>query len=240
MLRPDPRSNSHFCAYYKDNFILVQFIIVEFIETHHLILQIETLFEEILQSPQSLEKKFLSLIQLSTLLLQGSSSFPLTFSFHWTEGSLTKLKSYCENFCSNLKQKEKGGTQLHLALHQAELAAMHYFLLLSSNKQTSSFNETSFLSLKRAFESFKRRFNRVIRSIPRLVCAYCHNENILLCLLRKKGSLTKIYGIDFLAKYFKCSLTPHELMGLLLKQYQIRGFSSLPHPVQKHAEENKP
>lgn len=228
----------YFSSYYTDNFILVQFIIVEFIETHQLILQIETLFQEILNSQQLLEKGFSSLIQMSTPLLNNSSSFQSTNSFHWIEGSLTKLKIYCEYFCSNLKQKEKAGTQLHAALHQTELAAMYYFKLLSSLQTPfTSLDHPSFLSLKRAFESLKLRFKRVIRSIPLLVSAYCHNENILLCLLRKNSSLTKIYGANFLAKYFKCSLTPQELMGLLLKQYQTRGFSPLPHSIRKNIEE---
>ncbi len=239
MLGPLSQSNPHFSTYYKDNKILIQFMIVEFIETHQLLLQIETLFQNMQGSQQLfLEKELSSLIQMAPFLLQGFSSSHEASSFGWVEGALTKLKMYCEHFCSNAEQKEKKGIELYLALHQTELAVRHSFSLLSSLKRQGIPSEAfSFLSIQRAFASLKMRFNRVIRSFPRLVRDYCHDENILLCLLRKKGALTKIYGSDFLAKSFKCSLSPQELMRLLLKQYQTRGFFSLPPLIQKNLEE---
>ncbi len=65
------------------------------------------------------------------------------------------------------------------------------------------------------------------RYIPRVLSSYCDNENVILCLLRKKDPLAKIYGKDSLYKRFKWPTKPTELNKWITQRYQARGLSEM-------------
>jgi hypothetical protein len=237
-----PGSNRHFYHYYEDNSLLVQFIIVEFIQTHHLIFQIKTLIQNHLDSvhiPQSIVP---SLMHVFSQLVGCLSQQERVFFSRWTKGSLTKLKEYCEQFARNSNYQNKQQIKLHLAAHQTWLAAIYYLELLYSLQVTHDPQSQTYflLPLKRVFQTLQRRFNQVMRSIPHVMSPYCKNENVILCLLRKKAPLAKIYGDDFLYKSFKWSFEPKELSQLLIQCYEARGFQSILPMVKEILKEEDP
>ncbi len=222
--------NHHFTCYSEDNSLLVQFILVEFLHAYQLALQIKVLVTEYLDTIHQSDQEFNPLLQIFSKLL-GSLPQQDQFSFfRWTKGSLTKLKEYCEQFSRNSKHRNADHINLQMAVHQAWLASMHNLTLLSSLQPAYSRQQkTTFLlnPLKRAFNNLQIRFNQITRYIPQVVTAYWNNENVLLCLLRKRKQLAEIYGPDFFYKRFKWPLNADEIAQFIIKRYQKRGFDSL-------------
>jgi hypothetical protein len=211
-------------------------MMVEFVQTYQLTLQIKTLIQEHLNSTQT-PKDFLSLIKILGQLIgcppqQERSSFSW-----WTKGSLTKLKEYCEQFSRNSFHQNKQHIHLHLAAHQAWLTAIHNLELLNSlyvNIYTQNPEAILLiLPLKRTFNTLHIRFNQVIRCIPRVMGDYWNDENVILCLLRKRAQFIEIYGSDFLYKRFKWPIKITELVQLLVQRYQARGFDTLLPTIQQ-------
>jgi hypothetical protein len=124
-----------------------------------------------------------------------------------------------------------------MATHQAWLLALHLLELLNSvalnpyihNPKTILF----LVPLKRAFHHFQIRFNQIIRYIPRIMNDYWNNENVFLCILRKKEALAEIYGNNFLKKRFKWPLKSTDHIQSLVERYQARGFESLLPTIQQ-------
>jgi hypothetical protein len=228
--------DQHFSAFYEDNSILIQFVVEEFIQSYQLTSQIKTLIQERLDSTETLTPFSLSLIQILDQLVGCLHQQERSSLSRWTRGSLTKLKEYCEQFSHNSSHQNKQHVNLHMAVHQAWITALHNLQLLNS-LYTNPYIPNSgailcLLPLKRAFHSLQMRFNQISRYIPRILSDYRGNENVIFCLLRRKNLLTEIYGSDFLYKRFKWSIKTPEMSELLIKRYQARGFEALLPTIQ--------
>jgi hypothetical protein len=221
----------HFSAFYEDNAILIQFMMEEFIQSYQLISQIQTLVQNQLDSIQKLSALSSSLIPILGQLVGCLSQQERPSFSRWTKGSLTKFKEYCEQFLHNSSHTHKQHLRLHMAAHQTWITAVHNLELLNSlykiTCKTESDSFTFLLLLKRAFHRLQRRFNQISRSILKVMRTYWDNENVIFCLLRKKDLLSEIYGYDFLHKHLKWSLKASQLVELLVKRYQARGFEDL-------------
>lgn len=219
--------NHHFKTYYEDNSLLIQFIISELVQVHQWICRIKTLNHEPFANTNVC-------IPILEQLVGSVSPYEHPSRSRWSTGSLTKLKDYSEQFSRNSGHQQEHSANLALAAHQAWLAGLHYIELfyILSHAPEEKINSLM-LSLKRAFRSLELRFNQVIRYIPRLMPHYWSNENVTLCLLRKRGELTEIYGLHFLHKRFKYPLKMKELNHLLIQSYQARGFETLLPTIQQ-------
>jgi hypothetical protein len=225
----------HFSAYYKDNGILIQFMIVEFLQTYQLTFKIKTLIQEHLDSPQTSETLYSSLIQLLAQLIGCFTQKERPSFSPWIKGSLTKLKEYCEQFSINSSHQNEHHIHLHLAAHQTWLTAVNNLEMLNSSSDLNKKNSDVILflqSLKKSFHVLQLRFNQVIQYIPKVIVDFWHNENVILCLLRKRSQLVEIYGPDFLYKRFKWPFKAKELVQLLINRYQERGFEALLPTIQ--------
>lgn len=236
MLTQIGRPNHHFSAFYEDNSILIQFIIEEFIHSHQLSLQIKTLIQNQLDSTETLNSFSVSLIQILEQLVGGLYHQERSSLSRWTRGSLTKFKEYCEQFSRNSSYQNKQYMNLHMAAHQAWLMATYNLELLNSlykNPYTPNSKSILFLvPLKRALQNLQMRFNQINRYIPRILNEFWNNENVIYCLLRKKEFLIEIYGYEFLHKRFKWPKKTSDLLELLIKRYQERGFETLLPAIQ--------
>ncbi len=229
--------NQHFSAYYEDNSLLIQFIVVEFVHAHQLIFQTKSLMQEHLDSSQVSLTVLHSLRQLLGQLLGCFPQHEHSSFSRWTKGSLTKLKEYSEQFSRNSFHQNKQHVNLHMATHQAWLTAIHYLELINSlcrNPYTQHPEAIlCLLPVKRTFNTLQIRFNQVIRSIPRVISDYGDNENVILCLLRKKAQFAEIYGPNFFYKHLKWPVKTKELVKLLTERYQSRGFEALLPTIQQ-------
>lgn len=228
--------NHHFSAFYEDNAILIQFIVEEFIRSHQLALKIKSLIQEYLDSPQALNSLSLPLIQILNQLVGCLSQKERASFSRWTKGPLTKFKEYCEQFSRNSFHQNKQHVNLHMAAHQAWQMALYNLELLNSLYVNSSISISEsllfLLPLKRAFHHLQVRLHQISRYISHAMGAYWNNENVIVCLLRRKDLLTEIYGSDFLYKRFKWPMKAAELIELIINRYQSRGFGPLLPTIQ--------
>lgn len=233
----------HFSAFYKDNAILIQFMIDEFIRSHQLIFQIKTLIQKHLDSIQGLKSLSISLIQILGQLIGSPSQHEHCFQSSWTKGSLTKFKEYSEQFSRNSDHQNKQYVNLQNAAQQAWMIAVNNFEFLSSLSENSyPQNPPSMLflhPLERAFNRLQRSMHQISRYIPRITSAYWNNENVILYIVRRKSALEEIYGSNFFYKSFKLPMKMHELIEMLIKRYQARGFESLLPTIQYLFEERE-
>lgn len=228
--------DQHFSAFYKDDSILIQFIVEEFIKSHQLTLKINTLIQQRLDTNLTLESLCCALKQILSQLVgclsqQEGSSFS-----RWSKGSLTKFKEYCEQFSCNSMRRNKQHTSLHMAAHQAWLTAIHNLEILNSLYSSSYISNAEvvlfLVPFRRTFRDLQMRIDQISRYIPRVMRAFWNNENVILCLLRKKALLTEIYGANFLHNRFKWPMKTSELIELLVQRYQARGFEALLPTIQ--------
>lgn len=236
MLTEIQASNRHFNTFYQDNSLLIQFITVEFLQIYHLTYQIKALIQDRLDSLANAETFISSLTEMLTRLVGYLPQQERSSLSHWTKGSLTKLKEYCEQFSHNSFHQNKEHIHLHMAAYQVWLAAIHHMELLNSLHINPYLPQSDvivlMLPIKRAFNALELRFNQVIRSIPRVFSDYYDNENVVLFLLRKRSQLTEIYGVDFLYKRFKWQKKIKELILFVKQRYQARGFEGLLSTIQ--------
>lgn len=221
----------HFSNFYGDNDLLIQFIMVELLHIYRFTFQIKAFLHDRSDSTNDIDSFLLPLTQMLTQLIGNLPQQEESALTRWTNGSLTRFKEYCERFSSNSSHQNKLHVRLHLAAHQAWLTAVHATELLNSLQTTTyKINTRKILpmpSIKRAFNTLQMRFNRVIRYIPKILKMYWDNENVILCLLRKKKQFTEIYGTDFLYKRFNWPIQMKELIALLAKRYLDRGFEAI-------------
>lgn len=228
--------NPHFNAFYEDNSILIQFIVEEFIHSHQLTSQIKTLIQERLDSKETLNSLSLFLIQILRQLIGSLHDQEHSSLSRWTSGSLTKFKEYCEQFSRNSSHQNKQHLNLHMAAHQAWLMATSNLEILSSLHTKSYIQDTKSIlflhPLKRSLQNLQMRFNQISRTIPRILNEFLNNENVIYCLLRKRGLLAEIYGYDLLSKHLKWPKRTSDLIELLMSHYQARGFEALLPSIQ--------
>lgn len=220
----------YFMGYLEDNALLIQFILIEFVQTYRLTFQIKPLIQEVLESTKPPENHLKSLIQIfgqlvGSLPQQERSSFS-----RWTKGSLSKLKDYSEQFSRNSHYKNKNHINLHMTAHHFWMTAIHHVELLHSihsNPPTQKGEANLLLhSLKKIFQTLQTRVNQLIRQIPRVMNEFADNENVILCLFRIKPQLNDIYGSD-LFKLFKWSKSKDELIQFMIERFKERGFETL-------------
>lgn len=230
----------HFRAYYEDNSLLIQFMIVEFVHTAQLTAKLNSLIQEHLCSKNSSPHNLSNLKQILEQLIRYHPHHEPSSYSRWTKGSLTKLKEYCELFSSNSSYQNKEHIRLHMSAHQALLDAIHaqellYSLIINPYIPNAE-HILNFLPISRTLAAFQNKINRLIRYFPRLMNPFLNNENVILCLLRLRQPFIDIYGADFVDKRFKWPVNTHDLIQFLSKRYQERGFDSLLPTLQQYQE----
>jgi hypothetical protein len=228
---PDP----HFSAFYEDNSILIQFILEEFIHSYLLTSQIRTLIQNRADPNQAFDALPPSLVEILGRLV---GSLPHNESSRWTKGHLVKFKEYCDQYSRNSAHQNKQHAHLHMAAHQALQTAIHNLELLNSLHINPQHQKDDIaillLPVRRALHTLQIRFDQICRYLPRIVSTYWNNENVILCLLRKRGLLSEIYGDNFLFKRFKWPIKSFpELFRLLVQRYEARGFEALLPTIQQ-------
>lgn len=235
MHRLNQGPNHHFNAYYEDNALLIQFIVGEFIYAFQLFLKIKTLISESSAPRQTTDSALSSMIDLFTQLV-GNQGFQEKLSHsQWSKGCLTKLKDYCEQQSRNSKHQKKQHLALHMAAHELWLSALHNLELLQVLNENLQLGKTEYLvvSLKRTIGIIEKRFNQVIRSIPRLINNFLDNENVIQYLLRHQRQLAEIYGTDFFTNVLKRHLAPNAYVEFIVRRYRSRGFVELPQKIEQ-------
>ena len=223
------RTDQYFSPFYKDNFILIQFIVNTFIQSHELTKKIQDLYKEAFHSPFVIKAPPLLLCETLGNLV-GYLPFQGSPYSQWKKGPLTHFRDYCEQFFRNFPPTNPVFVNFQLSVHQAWLLAIQLFELLDSLCANFDFNEYKVKAfthtLIKFMQDFRCHFREISRKLPTLICQFCDDENVLLYLLRNSRSLERIYGANYLQRHFKCTMNEQELQEYLLKKYRAKGFES--------------
>lgn len=221
--------DQHFNAYYQDNSLLIQFILEEFIATQQLTHELLAHLDSSLNESLSMEV-LRDLIKHYLYLLIGTSEKEQGLMVsRWTQGPLLRFKYYCEQFSQNTNYQNKDGLSLQHAIYEVWLQGIHileftralHSPLNSSQKQLP-------VKIKRILSKLRISWKKVVRMIPKLLKIYRTNENVLFFIMRKKESLTTIYGSSFFRQLFKASPKKKDPVSHLIQsKYRMRGFEHL-------------
>lgn len=224
-----PKRDGHFSHFFEDNSLLVQFILAEFVHVHQATHQIKSLLE--LQKDSAADPAALHQ-SLNLIFSQLVGSHPRqAHSSNWSRGSLSRFKEYCEHLSNNSAQGKREHIHLHMSAHHVWLMAVHTIELVNTlfakSYEKKGEKDILVVQLKRTCHSLQIRFKQVIRHLPKVIASYWNNENVILCLLRRKTQLAEIYGSDFLGSHFKWPAQTNELTEILSQRYKDRGFESI-------------
>lgn len=216
---------SHFNAYYQHNSLVVQFAISEFVEAYQLYKQIQYQAK----SPLSLASLESTLPELYACFIQliGYSSYPHAFAL-FEQGSLSKLKDYCEQFSQNSYPQNKIGLVLYNQVYKLWLKSLYILESLRKLELAIESKEELLLALEKELNQFNLLMKRMTKQIPRILAVYQNDENVLYFLLRNQNQLTNIYGSSFILKIFKTLFKKErQAFQWLTKRYTERGFNHL-------------
>lgn len=214
-------------AYHRNSSLLLQFILFEFITAYaesqklaelcHLKpspLPVANEWNELPDTRQSqINAAFSKLVGVST----GQERLVV---WHFEEGLLSKLKSYCLLFSQNERdEKELLGMQHYI--DKATQHGLHAKTLLHSEEA-----RPQFLS---ALEKMNQSMQRFAKHIARVLTKFREDENILFFLLRYRIQLESVYSPRFVAKLL-FRMYPkglRELQQLIKTKYTKRGFTNI-------------
>lgn len=221
--------NPHFKAYYHHNGIVIQFMIMEFIEVCQLVYQINKVTGAYLESDILLKKSPGPLHHFLHQLIGSLGEVDRPFISSWENGPLTKLKNYCGQFSKNAEFECKPGQILFRSLHHMWLNALHIIEAIHTLKNAVYQNShpAAQASCKRNLILFNKRLEAVKKQFPALLKLFRHDENVMFLLMKKKEELTEIYGPIFADKFFKPGKEEQKILKLLLNRYSQRGFAHL-------------
>lgn len=182
------QSSPYFNAYYRDNKILIQFVLSEFFAAY-------TQSYQIMQLAVPTESRIIHLddpipkITQSILDLVGSdhnNSRPWTSE--WGTGTLFKLKKNTELLSSNAHHQNKTLFKLHKSIYRAWIYSQNCLEMVKcAQSPYSTFNS-------QPFNSMHLSLNIASKFLLKAVHQYTDNKNVLLFLKRHEDELITIYG----------------------------------------------
>ncbi len=227
MLTTSVSQNQHFNAYYLDNTLMIQFVISEFISTTQLAEKLKSLTDQYLQSKIKFDKASTQLYEtLSILVGTRLDRKQLAFS-RWTQGPLTKLKEFCEQYYRNGGVKNEVIESLHTHVYQAWIDALQNIEIL--NTMQIGLGKETLANVKQNFSNLFNSLNCLTKSIPQFLKDNIDNEYVIFFLLRKKEDLVHIYGVSFVNKLLKS-----RKVSQLVQSFTDRGFENILPLISTH------
>lgn len=227
-MRPEIDKSTLYQAYDEDPGLLVQFIVAEFIRSRNLITEIQALLQSV-ADPENRPESLSEIRKLIDRLIATGSNENRFRSFSLREkGPLTALNEYCDKLSLRAEGKHTG--RLNETTREALKNARSLSELLKStesNVRAENSASAPDIRFEKALAKWNRSLNRMTATISSMLSLYKKDENVLLCLLRHRDSLSKIYGNDIFPKKFKWLAPSRRLQTLLKSRYRKRGFKNL-------------
>lgn len=213
----------YFNPFYENDTLLVQLILVEFVQVYETKNEIRSLFDHYFHAIEDQETLLMPLItKLAQVAGCSSTDFHSTF-LPWSKRSLFKLTKYTELLFHHRLHQNKNISILNKVAHQACLIITQLLNISQALKLNFSSNEKN-LECTQQFQTNLKKleicFKQVSAKIPPMIHEYKENENVVLCVLRHKQALKHIYGERNFYKKFNCE--PKELKGFLAQPHSER------------------
>ncbi|MEI8365950.1 MAG: hypothetical protein WCF65_05990 [Parachlamydiaceae bacterium] len=229
----------HVNTYHCNNSLIFQFVLSEFIESFSTIQQLNSYCcnpnSASLGDAISFSTAISHRQEIGTCLtkLLGSSNGHIhLFSWNFSEGILSKLKTYCALLLQNSDNDEK---ELIALQHYAEK------IWLGCLQIGEALNSTPFEAgpLTAAVEKASSSMIRFSKLIARLISQFRDDENVIFYVVRNHKILDKLYGNRFVFKLLGRLYTKgmHEVQHVLSVKYSARGFDDLLPAIRSHIAE---
>ena len=210
------RPRSPYCAFHRDEHVLLQFILKESLDTLSLIKKLEAILEK--------DVKAVDLEKLKNLLCElAGGSFETLHFLVWPngEGRLAKLKGYCTWLLKEAIEEDTPLFRLDRLSNEAWVYCMKSLDLLDQKP----FKSYSLLALKKMC----RTMGRFEKTLPDAISLYMHDENVLFFLIRHKKELDNVYHPGFTEELFSSFFNgkPEDGKKFLVDRYLARGFDTI-------------
>lgn len=222
-------SARHVNSYHQNNSLLFQFILAEFLEAFTEIQRLDALCCRVPTPLPSDElscrqaENNLHLIQpILTKLVGSTRDYMRLFSWNYSEGLLSKLRTYCALFLQNADTDEK---ELIAIQHYADKIWQNCLQAVDALNDVPQDRPQLFASLEKS-SSAMQRFAKLI---TRLIHQFRNDENVMFYILRNHKTFDQLYGNRYVIKLFS-KIYPKgikEVQLLLIKKYSDRGFENM-------------
>lgn len=218
----------HVNSYHQSNSLLFQFILLEFIEAYTEIQSLDQLRHRpsplpqegsVAHQPNPLYDPF----SMALIKLTGSPKDHMRlFSWNFSEGLLSKLRSYCTLFLQNVDAHEK---ELLAIQHYVDKTWQSCMQAIEAIQNSPKDRPILLVALDKANAAMQRLAKLIARLIPQ----FRDDENVIFYVLRHHQIFDQLYGQRFTAKLMG-KIYPKglkEVQLLLTRKYQERGFDNL-------------
>lgn len=221
-------SARHVNAYHLNNSLLFQFILADFFAAFEEIQTIDILcHRKPISTPENPYQPHNQELpdQIETILnkLIGSKRDSMRlFSWNFSEGTLTRLKTYCSVFAQNADNDEK---ELIAMQYYADKVWQHCLQAIEALHDSPDQRTPLFV----AHEKASGAMHRFAKIISRVIQQFRDDENVVFFVLRHKQQIDKLYGRRFIIKLL-CRMYPkglREAQHFLTKRYVDRNFDNL-------------
>ena len=227
-------SARHVNSYHVSNSLLFQFILSEFIEAFVEIKKIDKMCSRTDQTALAISSDSNSseldypAIKTSLRLLAGATKdYMRLFSWNFSEGILTKLKTYCSLFLENSISSEKDFIAIQ---HYSEKVWQGCLQAIDALEEVP-IDRAAMLS---AIDKASSAMHRFAKQLARLCHQFRDDENVIFFILRHHSLLDSLYGPRFtsklLSKMFPKGL--REVQHFLITRYAQRGFTVVEAPIR--------
>lgn len=220
-------SPRHVNTYHHNNSLLLQFLLVEFLEAFTEIQRLDILQKRTpLPNHEATSRQKESereQIEASLAKLVGSTrDYMRLFSWNFSEGLLVKLKTYCTLFLQNAEGNEK---ELIAMQHYAEKIWQACLLAIDALHETPQERAPLVASLDKACSSM-HRFSKLA---ARLIHQFREDENVIFFVVRHHQRFDRLYGNRFVYKLLNRMYQKglRETQQVLVKKYTERGFDNI-------------
>lgn len=216
-------------SYHQNNSLLFQFILVEFLEVYTEIQKLDALCSRT-PTPlpngedacREIENNIPSIQQILVKLVGPTRDYMRLFSWNFSEGLLSKLRTYCSLFLQNADTDEK---ELIAIQHYAEKIWQTCLQATDALHEIPQDRSSVFTALEKS-SSAMQRFAKLI---TRLIHQFKDDENVIFFIMRNYKIFDKLYGQRFIIKLFT-KIYPKgmkDVQQLLVKKYSERGFENV-------------
>ena len=223
-------------SFCQNNFLLLQFVLSEFLNVRHEINNLyiqKRNFIESFKSTKEDAEKILSLKKLHSSIehLSGASyNYMRILSWKQDYGLLNKLNHYCALFSQHPTKNVKEVQKVHQLAGEGWLISIGlHDLTFNLKKQSIDEWEGSFKQICTFVDKIFKKITQFSKLLPKIIQEYSENENVIFFILRHKKEFDDLIHPDFVRNLFNMHYNEGavEAEKMLLDQYSKRGFYQL-------------
>ncbi len=223
-------------SYHRHDFLLLQFVLSEFLSAQAEVKNLRRLFLEFCEvfrgrAGKKNKEEALKNLNRCTEQLSGSSyNYMRIFSWGQEGGFLNKLNHYCALFSQQSPPRLKAAKRIYEEVSRGRLACIElHDLTFSLQGQPQTVWKEYIQQIRQLEEKISKKMSLFSGLLPAIIKEYADNENVIFFLLRHKHEFDELISKEFITDLFTANYPggSGDAEKLLLKKYRKRGFFQL-------------